>query len=458
MYDYQRWSALLNDSNWSFKSVVPYFIKSEKFTKTNNLVPIDRSYHGFHGPLEVSESYPPLNNTPLFFKAFEELGYGITDYNGKREIGTSYPQTYIKNGTRFDSAMGYIYPFVKRPNLIVLDNSYVTKIEIDKTTNRAVGVVFTRNNKTYIARTRKEIIVSAGSISSPQLLLLSGIGPKEHLESVGIPVVKDLPVGKSLRDHAFLVLPFSSNIPEDSTDVVETVRQYLRGVGTLTKSATYDSINFVRTPTEPIKDYSNLEYVFVNISNNVIAQKLFRWTNETFGGLNPKVSNPFTLQIALLHTVSNGTIKLNSSDPFEYPLIDPNLISDEGNKDIEALYEGVQLAIKLTETQVFRNWNVSLAFNNFPGCEDTKFLSKEFWYCYMRKITTVGLHPVGTCLTGTSSENGVVDSKLNVFGIQGLRVIDASVIPFPPSGHTNAVVTMVAEKASDIIKQFYNVL
>lgn len=455
--DYKKWAELVNDKEWEYDNLLLYFKKSENFTQTNPYSPIDDWYHGYIGSLYVTQSSPPEPIAQTIFNASHELGYNITDINGRSQVGSSILQIYTKNGRRSDSETAYIETAKDRQNLVILDRSYVTKIEINNETKRVEGVTFTRDNKTYFARSTKEVVLSAGAISTPQILMLSGVGPQDHLESFGIPVVLNLPVGKNLRDHAFTVVVFSSNssnIQPNEESLQDSVRDFLKGVGKLTRPLAFDVINFFETPVEEVENYSNVELLFINISNSIMGQKFFGWTDETYGALDAKVPNPFAIELALLDSKSVGTVKLKSADPFDYPIIDSNILSDE--RDVEALYQGVQQAVELFKTEAFRDLNVTLAFDRFPGCEGTEPLSKEYWYCYLRRVTSLGYHQLGTCATATGPDRGVVDSELRVFGIKGLRIADASIIPFPQSGHINGVVVMVGEKAAHLVRDTHD--
>lgn len=452
--DYKRWADLLNDSSWNYPHVLQYFKKSENFTKTNPFTPIDLNYHGYHGPLHMTESVPPQKITSKMFKGSEEMGYNLTDFNGKNTKGVSVFQVYTKDGWRFDSEMAFISPVRHRNNLKVLDRSYVTKIKISKRTKRVEGVIFTKDNETYIARNRKEVILSAGAISSPQILMLSGIGPQKPLKSLGIPVIQDLPVGKTLREHAAVPLVFSSNVTAYES-LVDSAKDFVHGKGSFTRPFQYEFVGWMNSPMEKNKDYPDIELLLSNITDSPLSQRFYGWSDETYEALNVKVPNPIVILVVLLHSESNGTIQLRSTSPFDYPLINPNLLSDKENKDIETLYQGIKLVLDLIETEAFRSMNITLALTQLPACSHLKSWSKDYWYCYLRHLTVPGSHQVGTCLTGSSPKTGVVDKELRVFGVNGLRVADASVVPITPTGHTNAVCTMVGEKISAMIKKTY---
>lgn len=452
--DYDRWAKEIQDSQWSYVNLLPFFKKAENFTRTNFYVPIDERYHGYDGPLPITQCTPRQEVSTAIIRGCEEIGYKKTDYNGRNQMGAAVIQSNARNGRRFDHAMAYLNPIYNRKNLKILDKSYVTKIKISERNRKVEGVVFTRGNKTYIARQRKEVILSAGAISSPQILILSGIGPKKHLNELGIPVIENLPVGEQLLDHATTLFIFSSNISAaQSTE--QSVRDFLKGRGPLTRPQSFDGFGWLKTTVEQIENYPDLEVLFSNISGSTVTQRFYGWTDETFKALDVDVPNPLAIIFNFLNTKSIGSLKLKSANPFEYPLIDGNILSDPDNHDIESLYQGWLLLQNLTNTEAFRNMNIQLAYTTFPGCDHTEPMSREFWYCYFRRVSVIGSHQMGTCRTGLSPQTGVVNSNLTVFGIKGLRVADASVIGVVVRAHTNAPATLVGEKAADIIRKSY---
>lgn len=456
--DYDEWAQLINDPSWNYQNVLPYFKKSEQFTRTNLHVPTDYNYHGFEGPSHISQAYPMPNVSNSVLKAAKQLGHRLTDYNGREQQGFSVLQHHMKDGKRFESDYAFIFPALLRRNLEVLDRSYVTKVVFYRNSNKVKGVIFTRNKKTYIARCKKEVVLSAGAINSPQILMLSGIGPRDHLKSLKIPVIQNLPVGNNLLDHPITILIFSSNISAESINIRESLKELLvKGQGPLI-AGFCDAVGFLKSPVEKIENYPDVEIMFTNVTGSRdILTKYYGFTEEVFRTIQPtNGQNLFSIQIINLNQKSVGTLRLKSSDPFEYPLIDLNLLSDKDNHDIEILYQGIQAVLRLTETTAFRGLNVSLALDRFPGCDAFRRLSREYWYCYIRRMLATGLHQMGTCSTGLSERSGVVDRKLRVFNTRGLRVADVSVVPLSLRAHMMAPAAMIGEKVSDIIKEQYS--
>lgn len=379
-----------------------------------------------------------------------QFGYNITDYNGYDQLGISIFQYMTFKGARFDHGKAFLEPVINRRNLKVLDKSFVTKIEIDKQTKQTTGVLFTRDGKTYRVTIRKEVILSAGAISSPKILMLSGVGPKRDLNNLGITVIENLPVGQNLRDKPIIPLIYSSQNTTVHEDLESSVKQYINYKGPLTRPIEFDVVGFFNSHHS--KNYPELEYIFGNISNSVIVKKYFNWNNQLYNALNPPVPNPFALQIILLHPTSVGTIKLKSVNPFDYPLIDPNIL--DTINDRETLYKGIQSSLN-PDNIAYKILQATLAVSSVPGCENKQPNSRDFWMCYMKITSTVANHPTGTCQASKSHSTGVVDYKLKVFGISGLRVADESVIPVTISGNTHGAQTLIGELGSDIIKTDY---
>ncbi|KAK5644074.1 hypothetical protein RI129_007919 [Pyrocoelia pectoralis] len=436
--DYNKWNAS-GIQGWAFKDVLPFFQKLENYRIVG-----DVGYHGNNGPMFVDHTRHQDLKTLQFLNANKELGRCVGDYNGKNQLCAGQLQYNIINGRRCSTGRAYLRPiWNSRSNLYVSSYSHVTKVLINSITKHAYGVIFAKDNKYFVARSRNEIILSAGIIGSAQLLMLSGVGPKNHLAGLGIPVIHDLPVGKSFGDHvAYSWLYFKTNHSEEEQGLDDMIRDYLNGEGELTK-ATLTAVVFVQTNFSTIKGYPDIEILF---NRYISITNLDFPTNDS--------SSLFSLSVALLHPNSQGNLKLRSSDPFDYPLINPNFFSDLGNIDMAKLYNGIQLALQLTETDSLKKLGAQLIPVHVPDCQKYEYLSKSYWYCHIRHLSREYLHPYGTCKMGPSPSMGaVVDSKLRVHGIRNLMVADGSVIPSSVSGHTSAMCMMIGERAADMIRR-----
>ncbi|KAK4887873.1 hypothetical protein RN001_004144 [Aquatica leii] len=451
--DYDNWCAQGNPG-WCYKDVLSFFKKSE-----NSEIDGDLFYHGFNGYLNVEYS-KPLNTRQkrAFIDGNIELNRIFLDYNGRRQEGVGVTQLNTKKGRRCSTDAAFLENASHRPNLKILTHSHVAKILIDPKTKKAYGVLFAKNNKYYIARSRKDIVISAGTIGSPQLLMLSGIGPKLHLEELKIPVIKDLSVGENFQDHVgFGLLHFKTDFPEWGKSLRDNVIDYLNGVGEFTDTFNAKGIAFVRTNLTKTDDFPDLELIVLGSnSTSIYLKKLFNYDDETFkyGWPSEDLSRIFTIKLILMHPKSRGYVKLKSSDPFDYPIINPMLLSDPNFRDIETIYEGIQLTLKLLDTKAFKKLGAKLYRVHLPACKEFKYLSKEYWYCHIRQVGTSIAHIVGTCKMGPNPLHGaVVDHRLRVHGVQNLRVADASIMPLVPSGHTNAASMMIGEKAAHMIRE-----
>lgn len=455
--NYNNWAKITSDPSWSYKNILKYFKKSEKFNWTNPQAPVDMNYHSTKGEFHVQHRTPTYYLNDVFLNANKELGYDITDYNGASTSGASILQLNTRNGAREDTGTAFVKPVLNSFNLKVLTKSFVTKIEIDKLTKIAKSVIFTRNGKTYRAIVKKEVILAAGAIGSPKILMLSGIGPKDHLENLGIDVIKDLDVGSELKDHASAGgLVFTTNV----TRPVDTFRQwledYVKGQGDLTGVSRAQALGFY-----PRNSINTKGVPIISVNTDIalrskMVQKYLDFTTETIDAYWGTNNNAVSFVVKLLDPKSCGTLRLKSKNPFEYPLINPKFLSDPENSDIEELYKGIQLIFKLSQTVPYRSIDLKYLGEPVPGCKQLEFKSKDYWYCFLRQVTISGYDPSGTCPMGSSPcEGGVVDSKLRVFGIKGVRVGDASVFPIPIAGNSVTASIMVGEKLADSLLAEY---
>ena len=463
-HDYDAWSAAGN-TGWSYDEVLPYFLKSED---NRNEYLASTPYHSTGGPLTVTET--PFH-TPLvaaFLDAGVELGYEKNDGNGGRQAGFMVAQTTTRDGLRLSTAKAFLRPARSRKNLHVAMEATVTQIVFDAE-KRATGVKFVRHGVHYEVQAVKEVILSAGAIASPQLLMLSGVGPAAHLRSLSIPVVADLPVGDNLQDHVALAgmvfqidKPYSLILKEVAT-VPNMLNFFLRGKGPFTSTGAAEGLAWVNTKYAPVdKDWPDIEFHFIGGSPVSDMSYAVRHgsgiRDDVWNEYYEPLLNTHTWQVMpmLLRPQSKGTIRLASADPFDKPLIDPRYFGVE--QDLKVLVEGVKIAIQLSRTQPFQELGTRFYAKPFPGCQNHTVYTDEYWACFIRHYSQTDHHAVGTCKMGPASDaTAVVDPRLRVRGLRGLRVVDASVIPDVPSGNTNAPVIMIAEKAADLIKQDWNV-
>ena len=458
--DYDNWAAMGNPG-WSFDEVLPYFKKLEH-SRIPNAVP---GWHGENGPLYIS--YPPYRSkiADAFVRAGVEQGDNYVDYNGPTQTGFSYLQTTTKDGKRHSTNQAYLYPLKgKRPNLHVKRNSQVTKVIVDPVTRKALGVQFYNSGKFYEVRARKEVILSSGTIGSAQILMLSGIGPAQHLQDKGIEPIADLPVGFNFQDHtAAGALTFTVNCSTMNFNKIFKLKYFMayqmQHEGPMTSTGGCESISFHDTerPGDP-DGWPDFE--LLQIGGSMVGdpsfERNFNFKKKTFvklfGDLRKNRQEAYTIFPLILRPKSRGRVYLKSSNPFDYPIINPNYFSDP--YDIGISIKAIRKAIQLTETEALRKYNAQLLNIPMPGCESYTFNSDAYWECFTRHATYTIYHHTGTCKMGPPTDpSAVVDPRLKVYGIEGLRVIDASIMPNVPAGHTNGPTIMVAEKGADLIKE-----
>ena len=447
-FDFDEWAAN-GCTGWSFSDVLPYFLKSEDMT-INDLR--DDRYHSVGGPMAVATSEDVSPMEALFKQAGKEMGYTINnDYNGATQKHFSRVQISVRDGKRNSAAVDYLLKH-RRKNLHILPNAHVSKIEIKDT--RAVGVTFIKDNRKYTIRARHEVILSAGSIGSPQILMLSGVGPKEHLDSLGIPVVADLPVGQNLQDHIHVMLctpinrPYS-RVPSNLFSSWNKIRYQLFGSGPLAMTGVEGAAFLHLDPSSENKTYPDIQFTLANAlvidnlwgHNKIVAEQLVSKDPELHGFCN---------FAAVTHPLSKGTVTLASTDPFDFPFIDPQYLHN--SRDIQLLLGGIRLWEKFLQTPTMQSLGVDINYMKKSFCSQHEFRSDAFWECYIRQAMTTQFHPTSTCRMGQLNEQTtVVGLNLKVKGVNGLRVVDASVFPNITSGNINAPIVMVAERAVNFI-------
>ncbi|CAB3374233.1 Hypothetical predicted protein [Cloeon dipterum] len=397
-----------------------------------------------------------------------ESGFQPVDYNSGELLGFSRLQVTQRNGTRCSGSKAFIRPVRNRANLHVAKEAQATKILINPETKRAWGVEFQRRNGRYVVKARKEVILSAGAIDSPKLLMLSGIGPRDHLESFNITVLKDSPgVGNNLQEHVSMSgLTFLVNdtvaLIEDRLARLEPFLQYVNeGSGPLTLAGGVEGLGYLRTKVAQTPlDYPDMELIFasgsLNSDDGRVVRKGLGMRDDVYDAVFKPINSKdaWTVWPMILKPNSRGWVRLKSKNPMAWPIMYGNYFDDPN--DLESVVEGIKFSIELSKTRAFQKYNSTLHDIPLPGCAHLEFNTDDYWRCAVRQMTTTLHHQCGTAKMGPASDpDAVVDHELQVHGIKGLRVVDASIIPRIPAAHTNAVCFMIGEKASDIIKSQY---
>ncbi|CAG2211936.1 unnamed protein product [Mytilus edulis] len=451
-HDFNEW-ARQGCKGWSYKEVLPYFKMIEK-TEIPALK--GSPYRGTKGNIVVT---PQKSTTLEYFyrKAASEIGYRSVDCNGYSEIGYCPTQANIKDGERCSSASCFLRPVMYRRNLQISINSYVTKVLIRR--KRAIGVQFVKGGRKYNVYARKEVIMSAGAYNSPHILLLSGIGPREHLQELKIPVHADLPVGNNLQDHPVVIMSYSINTTLNTngqkfTDPENVLDYILHNKGFYT-TPLMDGYMLDKLDKTSSSKYADAQDIFVPIAFerpsitstysdfiDKVKQELLKRTTDS----------SFDVALFLLHPKSKGYVRLETANPLKQPLLDPRFLEDP--YDIEMLLKMIRWTQKLEKTSSWKSLGVKLIRYDMEGhCGEREFNTDDYWRCIIRHFVVSGLHPTSTCRMGSRRDpTAVVDPTLRVYGIKNLRVVDASVMRNVISGNTYSPTLMIAEKAADMIK------
>jgi choline dehydrogenase len=424
--DYDQWRQLGN-AGWSYDDVLPYFIRAEDQERGAD------QYHGSGGPLGVSDMRVRRDVCDAFINAAEEIGIPRRDdFNGAEQEGAGYFQLTTRRGLRCSTATGYLKPARARENLKVITGAHVLGLEFDHA--RAAAVRYQAGGTVTRARAAAEIILSAGTIGSPQLLQLSGVGPGESLRGLQIPVVNDLPgVGENLQDHLQIRAVYRSTRPTLNDEVNNPLSKVLIGLqfmlfrsGPVSMGASQVCL-FTRT--RPELETPDIQFHVQPLSADKPGDGLHRFS-------------AFTSSVCQLRPESRGRVQIRSPDAYEHPGIEPNYLAT--HTDQQVVVAGMKISRALAATRALAPYVLD---EMLPG---PRVQSDEELLGHAREVGQTIYHPVGTCRMG-SDPGAVVDERLRVHGLHGLRVVDASVMPTITSGNTNAPTIMIAEKAADMI-------
>lgn len=458
--DFDSWSRDYGAQGWSYDEVLPYFKSIETF---NVDAFADNGYHGDNGELPISYPNTQTVLSEVFLEAGKELGYNYVDYNGPTQTGFSRIQVNVKNGQRWSSSKSFIKPVVEtRKNLHISLLSQATKVLFKG--KRAYGVQFERGVEDRKVMAKKEVIVSCGSIGTPQLLMLSGIGPAHHLQELNIPVVADLPVGETLQDHFFVggIAATTRKSAELNLNTISLVTQYAFGtIGPLAIPAGIEAVAFVSTPyVNASLDFPDIEIVLLSVSPSSSEGERYLLdsglTQELYDAYYKPQRDKHGFQLAPIvnRPKSKGYVRLKSKDPHDKPLINPNYLSHPEDVKVAAL--GAKKALEIMETEAFKKLGAKLWPTVFPPCEgEGEVWGEQYLRCLARHYTCTTWHPCCTAPMGYHPK-AVVDSKLRVYDVEGLRVIDASVMPSMITANLNAATHMIAEKGAAMIREDYD--
>lgn len=434
---YDEWESNGN-AGWNYQAVLQYYKKAEK-----NMQPLDEiepAYHGFSGPMTVNKfpHIPSIANSIL--SAAREIGYEVRDVNGRNQTGFTVASMMLDGSVRASPNRMYLRPALGRKNLRISIESHVVKVDFNAQGNKATGVRF--RDKWGIVRkvnVRKEVILAGGVVGSPQLLLLSGVGPKDDLKQLEIPVVKNLAVGQNLHVHFGVgAVVQLKNIPEAS----------------FTHEAFYEYVKkstgpFASTGLTQVTAFFESSYTKKNLPD--IQLFIDEFSDECFKYKRDHNFTSLNFRPVYLITKCRGTIKLRSTNPTDKPMINPNYLCNED--EVNALIESMRIIHKLVNASSLRRNLIEFDTKDHKMCRSLHKNSDAYWKCLIHQYTLGENHHAGTCKMGPSTDpTAVVDSQFRVHGISNLRVVDASIMPTPINCNTIAPVIMFAEKASDLIK------
>ncbi len=427
--DYDGWAAAGNPG-WGWDDVLPYFKRSEHNERGAD------AWHGSGGPLNVMDLRSPNRFGPIFVQAAQQAGFAANpDFNGARQEGVGLYQVTHKNGERFSAAKAYLTPNLQRKNLQVITGAQVTRVLFEG--RRAVGVELRQGGATRTLQARREVLLCAGALQSPQLLMLSGVGPGAHLQQHGVAVVHDLPgVGRHLHDHVDVVqvvdAPHLKDLfglsPSGAWHALKGIFEWRRQRSGMLTTNFAEAGGFIRSSADVQQPDLQLHFV--------IGKLVDHGRKTVFG-------HGYSCHVCLLQPKSRGSVTLASGDATAPPAIDPAFFADPD--DLARLVRGFKLMRGILQQPALAGYRGRELPASAAAVSDVQIEA------FIRGHADTIYHPVGSCRMGPGPDD-VVDTQLRVHGIQGLRVVDASIMPRIVSGNTNAPTIMIAEKAADLIR------
>lgn len=430
--DYDDWVTDWGCNGWGYQDLLPYFRKSEANESLGD------AYHGQDGLLPVSENRYRHPMTMAFVRAGQEMGLPyVNDFNGASQEGVGFYQTTTHNGARASTSRTFLKAVRDNARLTVITDALAHKVVIEN--GRATGVTFSeKDGAPLTVRARKEVVLSAGAFGSPKILMLSGVGPKEHLSSLGIETLVDLPVGKNFHDHLHLSLNATTHEQNSILGEDKGLRgakhmlHWLLHRGGLLTSNILEGGGFVDTQKTGRPD---IQFMFLPVLDNF---------DNTPGEAPPAAEHGLTVKVSHMRPKARGEVRLRSSDPRDLPLIDPNYLGDAD--DLEGQIRAVQTGLQLMQQPALKG-----LIKKVTAPEDIDWRDRAGIEAFVRKAIKTVYHPGGTCCMGSDPQHSVVDLDLRVHGVSNLRVADLSICPQISSGNTNAQAIMLGERGADLI-------